>query len=173
MVNNDDMIKPDENFNQSLKKLIMVEMQKLRPVTDVIEDLEAGKFSRELERFLIVRSGAAEQLLRAEILESSLRAFQLSFAKSIMYLLIAALLAPCFQIGNAYIDYLSFVYGALSFYIITVMLCYFYHRRVTASKSSMAKGYRDALYEILKSLDSPDGRVKREDEGRQKTSADG
>jgi hypothetical protein len=147
---------PEEGFKNSLKNLIMTEASNPQPALDIIKDLRVGEFSPELERFLIIRAGVSDQMKKNEILESSLRDFQIIFSKSVMYLLIAALMAACFQIGNDRVSYSSFVYGALSFYLIVVTLCYFYHKKILTDKASLASSYRDSLYEILKSVDKTD-----------------
>lgn len=151
-----------EGFKNSLKNLIMTEARNPQPALDIIKDLRVGEFSPELERFLIIRAGVSDQMKKNEILESSLRDFQIIFSKSVMYLLIAALMATCFQIGKELLSYSSFVYGALSFYLIVVALCYFYHKKILIDKASLASNYRDSLYEILKSLDKLDAAEKSE-----------
>ncbi len=153
---------PGENFKNSLKNIIMAEACNPQPALDIIKNLKVGEFSPELERFLIIRADVSERMKKNEVLEASLRDFQIIFSKSVMYLLIAALMAACFQIGKGAVSYSSFVYGALSFYFIAAALCYYYHKKILAAKTFLANSYRDSLYEILKPAGKIDAAEKDE-----------
>ncbi|HOT77000.1 MAG TPA: hypothetical protein PK467_14520 [Candidatus Wallbacteria bacterium] len=148
-------MKPENaGFVRSLKNLIMAEMEKPRADLEIIDDMRVGDFSRPLEQFLIIRASVSEQMRKNEILESSLRDFQMIFSKSVMYLLIIILMAACYRVGASYFSYSSFIYGALSFYIIVVALCYFYHKKILIDKASLSARYRDSLYSIIKTIDA-------------------
>lgn len=141
------------SFENSLRNLILTEIEKPRPAAEIIVELDAGSFSPHLEKFLILRSGASEKMIRNDVVEASLRDFQSMFSRGVMYLLIAALMGACFEIGTARLNYLSFVYGALSFYAVVIFICYFHQGRIMSDRAALLGEYRESLRAVLKSLE--------------------
>jgi|GEM_PF-4942938 len=151
------------NFNESLKNLIMVEMNNPQPALKLIESLRAGDVSPEFECFLIRRSNYFEMRLKNELMIANLRDFQLLFTKCIMYLLIAVLMALCFEIGASVISHMSFLYGALAFYIVVLASCYFYYAKMLRTGAAILLEYNRSLESLYKSIEAGLSRPEKSD----------